>query len=262
MKSLYFAKRNFKELLRDPLMYIFGLAFPLVMLVLFMVINKYTYGGTPIFEYKSLISGIITFSYSFIMLLMSLLVSKDRTTAFVKRLFTSPMKATDFILGYGLTGLVLGLCQAIIAIFFGNVFVVVLNQDSVSFGNSCLLILSSLPLLLINVFAGILFGTVLSDKSAPGLASVFISASGVLSGAWMPLDTMGGFENFCRFLPFYPSNYIGRIITGGMHTPIKGESNPYMFDTIAKLGLVCLAVYLLLTVILCVVAFRRTMKKG
>lgn len=262
MRSFIFAKRNFKELLRDPLMYIFGLAFPLVMLILFMVINKYTYGGTPMFEYRSLISGIITFSYSFIMLLMSLLVSKDRTTAFVKRLFTSPMKATDFIVGYGLTGFVMGLCQAVIAILCGSVFAIALGQEGIAFGKCCLLILSSLPLLLTNIFAGILFGTLLSDKSAPGLASVFISAAGVLSGAWMPLDTMGGFEKFCRFLPFYPSNYIGRIITGGTHTPINGIACPYTFDSVAQLGLVCLAVYLLLTGILCVVSFKKTMKKG
>ena len=41
-KTLNFCKRNFKELLRDPLLYVFCLGFPLVMFALFQIINKYT----------------------------------------------------------------------------------------------------------------------------------------------------------------------------------------------------------------------------
>ena len=38
--SVIFAKRNLRELLRDPLSYVFCLGLPLVMLVIFIVISR------------------------------------------------------------------------------------------------------------------------------------------------------------------------------------------------------------------------------
>ena len=113
-KTLNFFKRNLKELLRDPLIYIFCLGFPILMFVLFFIINKYSQGNTPTFEITSLLPGIIVFSYAFIMLTLALIVSKDKQTFFLKRLYSSPMKPHDFILGYSLVGLVIGLIQTII----------------------------------------------------------------------------------------------------------------------------------------------------
>ena len=65
-KLLNFVKRNVKEILRDPIIYIFCLGFPLVMLILFTVIGKYSGGNTPMFDLKSLLPGIIMFSYTFV----------------------------------------------------------------------------------------------------------------------------------------------------------------------------------------------------
>ncbi|HPZ23175.1 MAG TPA: ABC transporter permease, partial [Bacillota bacterium] len=39
MRTQLFAKRNAKEILRDPLSFFFGLGFPLVLLVLLSVVN-------------------------------------------------------------------------------------------------------------------------------------------------------------------------------------------------------------------------------
>ena len=39
MKTILFAKRNMKEILRDPINLFFGLGFPLILLVLLSVIN-------------------------------------------------------------------------------------------------------------------------------------------------------------------------------------------------------------------------------
>ena len=110
-KILNFYRRNLKEVLRDPVIYIFCLCFPLVMFVLFYVINKFSSGNTPTFEILSLLPGIIVFSYSFVMLTLALIVSKDRQTFFLKRLYSSPMKSYHFIAGYYLVGLFIGLLQ-------------------------------------------------------------------------------------------------------------------------------------------------------
>ena len=135
----------------------------------------------------------------------------------------------------------------ITALFSGHGFI--------SLGQVVLLILSQIPMLIINVFLGIIFGTILSDKSAPGICSVFISASGILGGCWMPVETMGGFETFCRFLPFYPSVYIGRIITKATNA----LQTAYTFDSVAGLGLIPIIACMVASIVLSFVLFKLNM---
>ena len=40
-KALLFTKRNLIEMIRDPMVYIFCVGFPLVMMLLFSIINHY-----------------------------------------------------------------------------------------------------------------------------------------------------------------------------------------------------------------------------
>ena len=254
-KTFNFFKRNFKEVLRDPIMYVFCLGFPIVMLALFRIINNYSNGHTPTFELNSLLSGITVFSYSFVMLTLALIVSKDKQTFFLKRLYSSPMKAHHFIFGYFLVGLIVGVAQTIICVLTGFIISLISNEEFVSFLNILLLIISQLPLLIINVFLGILFGTVFSDKSSPGICSVFISLSGIIGGCWMPVETMGGFETFCRVLPFYPSVYIGRIITKSKNA----LGIAYTFDSVAYLGLIPIFVFLILSIVLTIILFKKSM---
>lgn len=254
-KILNFTKRNLKEVLRDPIIYIFCLGFPVAMFLLFFVINKYSNGNTPMFEVNSLLPGIMVFSYSFVMLSLSLSVSKDKETFFLKRLFSSPMKPYQFILGYSLVGLFIGLLQTVVCIIAGFVISAISNVGFVSVGKILLLIVSQLPILVTNIFLGILFGTIFNDKSAPGICSVFISLAGILGGCWMPIETMGGFEAFCRFLPFYPSVYIGRIITNA--TNALGIT--YSFNNVASLGLIAIGLFMISSIVFTIVAFKKNM---
>ena len=254
-KILNFYKRNLKEILRDPIIYVFCVGFPIVMFVLFFVIGQFTNGETPIFELYTLLPGIIAFSYSFVMLTLALVVSKDKQTSFLKRLYSSPMKSYHFILGYFLVGLFIGLLQTIICVITGFIISLISNSGFIPFENILLLIVSQLPLLITNIFLGILFGTIFNDKTAPAICSVFISFAGVLGGCWMPIETMGGFETFCLCLPFYPSVYIGRIITNS--TNALGVT--YTFDNIASLGLIPIFVFLLASITLTIIAFKKNM---
>ena len=254
-KILNFYRRNLKEILRDPLIYVFCLGFPLVMFMLFYVINKFTSGNTPMFELYSLLPAIIVFSYSFVMLTLAIIVSKDKQTFFLKRLYSSPMKSYHFVLGYFLVGFVIGILQTLICILTGLIITLISNTSFISFGNIMLLILSQLPILLINIFFGIVFGTLFNDKTAPGICSIFISLAGILGGCWMPVETMGGFEIFCRFLPFYPSVFIGRIITGA-----KNSFNMYYtFNNIAGLGLIPIFIFMLASIVLSFIIFKKDM---
>ncbi len=252
---LNFYRRNLKEVFRDPVIYIFCLGFPVAMFLLFYVINNFTNGNTSTFEMNSLLPAIILFSYSFVMLTLALVVSKDKQTFFLKRLYSSPMKSYDFILGYFFVGFVVGLLQTIVCVVTGFVLSLISNVAFISFENILLLMLSQMPMLITNICLGILFGTIFNDKSAPGICSVFISIAGVLGGCWMPIETMGGFETFCRVLPFYPSVYIGRIITNSTNA----FGNIYTFNDIAYLGLIPIGLFMFASIILSIVAFKRNM---
>lgn len=252
-KSLLFARRNAVEMLRDPILYIFCIGFPVVLIVMFAVINSFTQGNTPVFEPTSLVPGIVTFSYTFVMLTVSLLVSKDASSALLVRLYTSPMKTRNFVAGYVLPCFAVGVAQSIVCVLAGWIISLATGAPYFGFGRAVLLMLSSLPMLAICIFFGVLIGASLNDKAAPGICSVFISAAGVLGGAWMPLDTMGGFEIFCRFLPFYPSVYLGRIAAGAQYT----LGTAYAFDGTAVWGIGALAVYLALSISLALFTFGK-----
>ena len=254
-KTINFAKRNLKELLRDPLIYVFCLGFPIAMFCLFFFINKYSGGNTPTFEVKSLTPGIMVFSYSFIMLTLALIVSKDRQTFFLKRLYSSPMKDYDFILGYAIVGIIIGVLQTIICILTAFIIALISKVEFISFLNLLLLLTTNLPILILNICLGILFGTAFNDKSAPGVCSAFISLSGILGGCWMPLEIMGGFETFCKFLPFYPSVYLGRITAGATNA----LNALYTFDGYAVVAIITIFAYMLASVILTIFTFKNNM---
>ena len=226
-----------------------------VMFLLFFVINRFTSGNTPTFEIKSLLPGIIAFSYSFVMLTLSLVVSKDRQTSFLKRLYSSPMKSYQFILGYVIVGFIIGIFQTLICIVSGFIMSLCVGTKFIPFLNLLLLIVSQLPILITFVFVGVLFGTIFNDKTAPGICSILISLAGILGGCWMPLEVMGNFEVFCRLLPFYPSVYIGRIVTGG----VTALGDVYTFNMIAALGFIPLFGFMIASVVLSCVVFKLQM---
>ncbi|MBE7089105.1 MAG: ABC transporter permease [Clostridiales bacterium] len=254
-KALNFYKRNLKEIFRDPIIYIFCLGFPFVMFLLFRIINEFSNGQTPTFEVNSLLPGIIVFSYSFIMLTLALIVSKDRQTFFLKRLYSSPMKFYHFILGYFLVGLLIGLLQTAVCVATAFFISLTTTAEFIPIGSILLLTVAQLPMLIMNIFLGILFGTVFNDKTSPGICSVLISVAGILGGCWMPVEAMGGFEVFCRFLPYYPSVYIGRIITNS--TNALGVA--YSFDSVAILGLIPISAFMIISILLTVFAFKKSM---
>ncbi len=265
MKALNFVKKNLLEMVRAPFIYIFCAGFPIAMMAMFAVINHFSGAASlEVFKLKSLLPGLMMFSFSFAMLVMSLTVSKDRSGAFLIRLYISPMKTGDYIIGYLVPGLIVGIAQEIVTILSGFVISRFTGEEYITVTQGLLLCAEMLPQMLFFVTLGILLGTVMNEKSAPGITSIFISGCGILGGAWMPLDTMGDFEKFCSFLPFYPGVYLGRIITGANHS-IQDMMNPvvepYIFDALAKQSVIVLAAYTVAVVVLSLVAFAQKVKK-
>lgn len=116
-RALLLAKRNAKEILRDPLNLCFGLGFPLVLLGLLTAIQANV--PKELFPLDQLTPGIAVFGLSFMSLFSATLISRDRSSALLLRLYTTPLRPLDYILGYALPMVPIALAQSAITLLFG-----------------------------------------------------------------------------------------------------------------------------------------------
>lgn len=205
MRFIVFAGRNAKELLRDPISYIFCLGFPLVMLVIMTVLNESipAEANMVIFRIDYLSSGIAVFGLTFVMLFTCLQVAKDRSSAFLLRLYASPMTAAEFIGGYILPILVIAVLQSMIT-YLASVLIGAVTGYTFRIAGLLLAMIVLLPADFLFIGLGLLFGTIFNEKAAPGLCSVIISLSAILGGIWMDVEALGGvLKKICEALPFY-----------------------------------------------------------
>lgn len=195
MKSLAFAGRNRKEILRDPMTLIFGMVLPILMLWLFSMMPE----NMPfeLFTLENLAPGIIVFSFSFITLFNGMLIGRDKSSSFLMRIFASPMTAADFMVGYALPLLPVAIIQIttcyLTAVLLGMPF----NWDALSaFG--VLLFIS-----LLYIAFGLMFGTFFTDRQVGGIFAVFVNITASLSGIWFEPAMIGStFETVAYLLPF------------------------------------------------------------
>ncbi len=196
MRLRAFTNRNTKEILRDPLTILFGLGFPLVLLLLLTAIQA----NIPVemFELRHLTPGITVFGLAFISLFSASMIAKDRSSSFLRRLYTTPMSPWDFILGYTLPLVPMALLQGMIcygaAIVWGM-------EPTLSIIYTLLLLL---PVSLLYIALGLLCGSLLNDKQVGGICGALLTnLSAWLSGIWFDLDLVGGtFRKIAYALPF------------------------------------------------------------
>lgn len=241
MKTLFFADRNAKEMLRDPLNLAFGLGFPLVILLLLTAIQANI--PVALFELDRLTPGIAVFGLSFIALFSATLIAKDRGSSFLPRLFASPVRAHSYILGYTLPLLPMSLAQS--AVCFAAALVLGLAP-----GWGILLCLATLlPCAALFIGLGLLCGTLLSDKQVGGICGALLTnLTAWLSGTWFDLDLVGGgFRRVAELLPFAHAVDAGRA---AMACDLSGIF-PHLWWVIG---------YAAAVLVLAVVVFRRKMR--
>lgn len=209
MKMLTFAKRNAKEILRDPLTLLFGVGFPLVLILLLSAIQANI--PVPLFEIAHLTPGITVFGLSFMTLFSATLIARDRGSALLQRLYTTPLTPLDFILGYTLPIVPFAVAQSticyIVALFLGLDVTV----------NILWAILCILPISLLFIALGLLCGSVLNDKQVGGICGALLTnLSAWLSGTWFDLDLVGGaFKRIAYALPFVHAVEMERAVLTG-----------------------------------------------
>ena len=209
MKMMTFAKRCAREILRDPINLAFGLGFPLVLLMLMSAIQANI--PVQLFEIEKLAPGIAVFGLSFMTLFSATLIARDRESAFLQRLYTMPLKASDFILGYMLPMLPIALAQTVIC--FG--FAILLGLP-MSF-HILYAVLGMIPVAVFYIGLGLLCGSVLGVKQVGGICGALLTnLSGWFSGVWFDLDLVGGaFRKIANLLPFIHGVNMERALLAG-----------------------------------------------
>lgn len=237
MKMLTFASRNTKEILRDPINLFFGLGFPLVLILLLSAIQANI--PVKLFEIQHLTPGISVFGLSFMTLFSATIISKDRSSSLNQRLYTTPLTPVDFILGYTLPIIPIAIGQSIICYIAG----LILGLDFTV--NILYAVLLIVPISLLYIGLGLLFGGVLNDKQVGGICGALLTnLSAWLSGIWFDLELVGGtFKKIAYALPFVHAVELERAVLCGNFSNIL----PHLFWVLGY-GIICLmaAVFLFL----------------
>ena len=212
MRTMTFAKRCVKEILRDPLNLAFGLGFPLILLLLLSAIQA----NIPIqlFEMEKLAPGITVFGLSFMTLFSATLVAKDRESALLQRLYTTPLRPFDYIVGYMLS---------IIPIALGQGFVCYLAAIALGLKisvNIVFALVALIPIAILYIAMGLLCGSILNVKQVGGICGALLTnLSAWLSGIWFDLDLVGGtFQKVANLFPFVHAVDMEKAIIGGYFT--------------------------------------------
>ena len=242
MRSLTFAKRNLKEILRDPLNLSFLFGFPVVLLLLLSAIQA----NIPVsmFEIEHLAPGVMVFGLSFMTLFSATVIAKDRMSSFMHRLYTTPMKPVDFILGYTLPLIPIARMESavtyLVAILLGLAPSVHLRLS----------LLFMIPISMLYIGLGLLCGSLFNDKQVGGICGALLTnVSAWLSGIWFDLDLVGGVvRQIAELLPFIHAVEMERAVVAGN---LSGALPHFLW----VLG------YAAFVLILAVFAFLRQMKR-
>lgn len=209
MRMWIFAERNCKELLRDLINLAFGIGFPLVVLLLLSAIQK----NIPVsmFEIESITPGIAVFGMSFLSVFSGILIAKDRSSSFLLRLFASPLRASDFILGYTLPLVPIGVAQSVVCFLMAFILGLAVNV------NVLLALAVLLPASVLFIAIGLLSGSLLNDKQVGLICGALLTnLSAWLSGTWFDLSLVGGwFKGIADALPFVHAVEAGRAALAG-----------------------------------------------
>lgn len=242
MRVWTFSKRCAKEILRDPINLFFGLGFPIVLLLLLSAIQANV--PVELFVIERLTPGIAVFGLAFLTLFSASLIAKDRESAFLQRLYTTPLRAYEFILGYMLPMLPLAIAQSACCYLVANILGLPLTV------NIFYAVMSHLPMSVFYISLGLFFGSILNSKQVGGICGALLTnLSAWLSGVWFDLSLVGGaFEEIAHALPFVHAVELGRKALNGSFSEFS-----------VHLGFVLL--YMLAISVGAVLLFLRQMKK-
>lgn len=242
MRLKAFSLRTAKEILRDPLTVCFGLGFPLIVLFLLSAIQANV--PAPLFVLDSLTPGITVFGLSFLTLFAATLIAKDRESALLQRLYTTPLRPSDFIFGYMLPILPMAVAQSVVC-YIAAICLGLQVRVTIIYA-----ILFIIPISLFYISLGLLCGSVFNVKQVGGICGALLTnLSAWLSGVWFDVELVGGaFKRIADLLPFIHAVELERAVLNGNYADII----PHLLWVLG---------YTAVTIALAVLLFLRQMKK-
>ena len=242
MRMMTFAKRCTKEILRDPINLGFGLGFPLALLMLLSALQANI--PVSLFEIDTLTPGITVFGLSFMTLFSATLIAKDRESALLQRLYTTPLTGFDFIMGYVIPLLPIAIGQTVIC------YLVAIPLGLTISTKILYAVIGIIPMAVFNIALGLLCGSVFGVKQVGGICGALLTnLSAWLSGVWFDLELVGGFFQRCaNALPFVHAVEMEKALFSGNLEDAAMHSLPVLL-------------YSVITMALAVFCFLRQMKK-
>ena len=214
MRMFSYSLRTAREILRDPLNLGFGLGFPLVLLFLLSAIQANI--PVSLFELEMLTPGLTVFGLAFMTLFSAALIAKDRSSSLLQRLYTTPLRPADYILGYMLPVLPISAAQSLLCYLAAACLGLKLTI------NVLWALLLLIPAEIFFIALGLLCGSVLTDKQVGGICGALLTnLTAWLSGVWFDLDLVGGaFKTIAYALPFVHAVEMERAVLAGNYSNI------------------------------------------
>lgn len=243
MKYSIFAGRNFKEITRDPMSIVMGIGFPVLLIVALSLMKQSIGGMADIFEVQNFAPSMTIFGLAFLGMFVGTLMSTDRNSSFLSRLFATPLKSIDYILGYSIPVIPLAILQAVCCFAVAMIFGLELNVEVF------VAIITLLPVAILFISFGLFMGSVFTtNNSVNGFGTILVNSAVFLSGAVLPLESIGGtFEKVCNLLPFSHAVNAVRCAISGNYSDILPH-------------LAWVLVYALILIIPSVIIFKKRMK--
>ena len=214
MRMFSYSLRTAREILRDPLNLGFGLGFPLVLLFLLSAIQANI--PVSLFELEMLTPGLTVFGLAFMTLFSAALIAKDRSSSLLQRLYTTPLRPSDYILGYMLPVLPISAAQCLLCYLAAACLGLKLTI------NVLWALLLLIPAEIFFIALGLLCGSVLTDKQVGGICGALLTnLTAWLSGVWFDLNLVGGaFKAIAYALPFVHAVEMERAVLAGNYSDI------------------------------------------
>ena len=116
MRFLELAKKNFKEMYRNPLWMGLAIGMPVLTLLLIAIIGEPEAEPGSAFTVTWLAPGMIVFGFAVLMIGSSSMLGGDVQSGLLSRLLTTPLKARDFILACSLPAILFAIIQVILCL--------------------------------------------------------------------------------------------------------------------------------------------------
>ncbi len=222
MRFVELAKRNSREMWRDPVYMGLEIGIPVGFLVIFWALGR-NMRDESLLSTTMLVPGVAVFGFAFLLMFSGMVLARDREGAFLRRLLTAPLKPRDFILSYSLPYIPVVVLQIVVCFGIGALLGLEMPGDV---AHVLLVFVILLVMGIASVELGMILGLLFNVNQVSVVGSVIIALVALLGGIWIELEAIGGvFYDIGNALPF--AHAIGAARDVMMGTGLNGVATDF-----------------------------------